>query len=107
MQVLDLQPKVRKVPNFLVNHFNDRVSKCWMKTSDEGRSRSTTGSVPGQKICGASNYGGHALGIGVTAGLILFLLAVISGGFMQGGFISGGFLSGGWIMDLYLIRAVI
>ena len=30
-----------------------RVSKCWMKTSDQGRGPSTKGSVSGQKACGA------------------------------------------------------
>merc|ERR1719209_1618727 len=34
--------------------YNPRVSKCWMKTSDQGRSPSTTGSFSGQKACGAS-----------------------------------------------------
>ena len=53
MQVLDLQPKVGKVSDFIVNHFNHRVSKCWMKTSDQGKSSSTKGSVSGQKACGA------------------------------------------------------
>merc|ERR1719447_1365484 len=33
--------------------YNPRVSKCWMKTSDQGRSPSTTGSMSGQKACGA------------------------------------------------------
>merc|ERR1719175_279821 len=33
--------------------YNPRVSKCWMKTSDEGRSPSTTGSFSGPKACGA------------------------------------------------------
>jgi len=33
--------------------YNPRVSKCWMKTSDQGRSPSTTGSISGQKACGA------------------------------------------------------
>jgi len=33
--------------------YNPRVSKCWIKTSDEGRSPSTKGSVSGQKVCGA------------------------------------------------------
>merc|ERR1712172_367301 len=33
--------------------FNPRVSKCWMKTSDQGRGPSTKGSVSGQKACGA------------------------------------------------------
>ena len=96
MQVLDLQSKVRKLCNFLGHHFNDRVSKCWMKTSDEGRSPSTTGSVSGQKVCRASNYGGLALGIGITAGLVIFLLAVISGVV----FIRLAALSGGWICIL-------
>merc|ERR1712172_468350 len=32
--------------------YNPRVSKCWMKTSDRGRSPSTKGSVSGQKACG-------------------------------------------------------
>merc|ERR1712130_563219 len=34
--------------------YNPRVSKCWMKTSDQGSSPSTKGSVSGQKACGAS-----------------------------------------------------
>merc|ERR1711971_1327742 len=34
--------------------YNPRVSKCWMKTSDQGRSPSTKGSISGQKACGAS-----------------------------------------------------
>merc|ERR1712032_1380966 len=34
--------------------YNPRVSKCWMKTSDQGRGPSTKGSVSGQKACGAS-----------------------------------------------------
>ena len=54
VHVLDLQSKVGKVSNFLVNHFNHRASKCWMKTSDLGRSPSTEGLVSGQKACGAS-----------------------------------------------------
>jgi len=33
--------------------YNPRVSKCWMKTSDQGKSPSTKGSVSGQKACGA------------------------------------------------------
>merc|ERR1712130_1024790 len=33
--------------------YNPRVSKCWMKTSDQGRSPSTKGSISGQKACGA------------------------------------------------------
>merc|ERR1719209_297759 len=33
--------------------YNPRVSKCWMKTSDQGRSPSTTGSFSGPKACGA------------------------------------------------------
>jgi len=33
--------------------YNPRVSKCWMKTSDQGKSSSTKGSVSGQKACGA------------------------------------------------------
>merc|ERR1719381_96133 len=33
--------------------YNPRVKKCWMKTSDQGRSPSTKGSVSGQKACGA------------------------------------------------------
>merc|ERR1711971_881028 len=33
--------------------FNPRVSKCWMKTSDQGRGPSTKGSVSGQKACRA------------------------------------------------------
>merc|ERR1712226_1545263 len=33
--------------------YNPRVSKCWMKTSDQGRSPSTKGSISGQKDCGA------------------------------------------------------
>merc|ERR1719430_3065237 len=33
--------------------YNPKVSKCWMKTSDEGRSPSTTGSFSGPKACGA------------------------------------------------------
>merc|ERR1719385_232794 len=33
--------------------YNPRVSKCWMKTSDQGRSPSTKGSMSGQKACGA------------------------------------------------------
>jgi len=33
--------------------YNPRVKKCWMKTSDQGRSPSTTGSISGQKACGA------------------------------------------------------
>merc|ERR1719193_2648614 len=33
--------------------YNPRVSKCWMKTSDQRRSPSTTGSISGQKACGA------------------------------------------------------
>merc|ERR1719234_812575 len=33
--------------------YNPRVSKCWMKTSDEGKSTSDKGSVSGQKACGA------------------------------------------------------
>merc|ERR1711971_1211558 len=33
--------------------YNPRVSKCWMKTSDQGRSPSTKGSISGQKVCGA------------------------------------------------------
>ena len=53
MQVLDLQPEVGKESEFLVNDFNHRVSKCWMKTSDQGKSPSTKGSVSGQKACGA------------------------------------------------------
>jgi hypothetical protein len=34
--------------------YNPRVSKCWMKTSDQGQSPSTKGSISGQKACGAS-----------------------------------------------------
>jgi len=33
--------------------YNPRVSKCWMKTSDQGRSPSSKGSISGQKACGA------------------------------------------------------
>ena len=33
--------------------FCHRVSKCWMKTSDQGKSPSTRWSVSGQKACGA------------------------------------------------------
>merc|ERR1712168_1107750 len=33
--------------------YNPRVKKCWMKTSDQGRSPSTKGSISGQKACGA------------------------------------------------------
>merc|ERR1719341_1017900 len=33
--------------------FNPRVSKCWMKTSNEGKSPSDKGSFSGQKACGA------------------------------------------------------
>merc|ERR1719365_55796 len=33
--------------------YNPRVKKCWMKTSDQGRSPSTEGSISGQKACGA------------------------------------------------------
>ena len=36
----------------LVN-FSHRVSKCWMKTSDQGRRITTRGSISGQKVCGA------------------------------------------------------
>jgi len=76
--------------------YNQKVSKCWMKTSDEGRSLSKTGSVSGQKACGArthmdvwatdgnqtSSQGGLALGVGVAVGLLLLLVAVISGTLM-------------------------
>jgi len=34
--------------------YNPRVSKCWMKTSNQGRSPSTKGSISGQKACGAT-----------------------------------------------------
>ena len=37
----------------LILCFASRVSKCWMKTSDQGKSPSTKGSVSGQKACGA------------------------------------------------------
>merc|ERR1719365_417193 len=33
--------------------YNPGVSKCWMKTSDQGKSPSTKGSISGQKACGA------------------------------------------------------
>merc|ERR1719356_1543616 len=32
--------------------YNPRVSKCWLKTSDQGKSASTKGSISGQKACG-------------------------------------------------------
>merc|ERR1719295_70918 len=32
------------------------VGKCWMKTSDSGRAKSTTGSSSGQKACGARGF---------------------------------------------------
>jgi len=32
--------------------YNPRVSKCWLKTSDQGKSPSTKGSISGQKACG-------------------------------------------------------
>ena len=53
MQVLDLQPRVGKASDFFADDSNHRVSKCWMKTSDQGKSSSTKGSVSGQKACGA------------------------------------------------------
>ena len=53
MQVLDLQPRVGKASDFFADNSNHRVSKCWMKTSDQGKSSSTKGSVSGQKACGA------------------------------------------------------
>merc|ERR1711990_1069862 len=34
--------------------YNPRVSKCWLKTSDQGKSPSTKGSISGQKACGAA-----------------------------------------------------
>ena len=30
--------------------------KCWMKTSDSGRAKSTTGSSSGQKVCGGRGF---------------------------------------------------
>merc|ERR1712192_56138 len=33
--------------------YNPRVKKCWLKTSDEGKTASTKGSVSGEKACGA------------------------------------------------------
>ena len=42
-----------QVFDFLLFYFTCRVSKCWLKTSDQGKGPSTKGSVSGQKACGA------------------------------------------------------
>ena len=46
-------PRYNESISLLTICFKSRVSKCWMKTSDQGKSPSTKGSVSGQKACGA------------------------------------------------------
>ena len=47
-------PRLEKELTRSTSSFIHRVSKCWLKTSDQGRALSTKGSTSGQKACGAT-----------------------------------------------------